>query len=172
MIRTLLPHMMSQKKGHIISFASMASYTGCADLGDYCATKHAVLGMHESLLSELSTRYKDQGGHCIQASIVHPMWARTPLVGSWEKQLVASKTAMLEPRDVAGPVVDHILRGASGSVFVPRHMRYLTIVKGLPDWVGLKMRADLAVSTDMTDIKRKEGAAPVGVKVEESWVKA
>jgi short-subunit dehydrogenase len=173
LIRLLLPRMMAQRKGHIVSIASMASYTGCPGLGDYCATKHAVLGMHETLLVELATRYKDQGGHCIQASIVHPMWARTPLVGSWEKQLAASKTPVLEPKDVAAPVVQHVLRGRSGSVFVPERFRYATIAKGLPDWVGIKSRLDLAASTDVgrqteteterVDVKERKG-------VEESWV--
>ena len=169
LIRLLLPKMMAQKKGHIISIASMASYTGCAGLGDYCATKHAVLGMHETLVTELATRYKNQGGHCIQASIVHPMWAKTPLVGSWETQLVKSKTPLLGPEDVARPVVRHILDGRSGSVFVPERFRYFTILKGLPDWLGIKSRLDLAASTDVGAERivdsHKEG------RVEESWVK-
>ena len=168
LIRLLLPKMMAQKKGHIVSIASMASYTGCAGLADYCASKHAVLGMHESLVSELATRYKDEGGHCIQASIVHPMWAKTPLVGSWEKQLVATKTPLLSTEEVARPVVEHVLRGASGSVFVPERFRYATLVKGLPDWVGLKMRVDLANSTDMKAL----APMPTAEKSpEESWVK-
>jgi all-trans-retinol dehydrogenase (NAD+) len=176
LIRLLLPKMMAQRKGHIVSLASMASYTGCAGLGDYCATKHAVLGMHESLIAELGERYKDQGGHCIQASIVHPMWARTPLVGSWEKQLIASKSAMLEPKDVAAPVVEHVLRGQSGSVFVPKQMRYYTLIKGLPDWMGIKMRQDLAVATDMSRLAAREKAAErewerTMKKPEDSWVK-
>ncbi|EXJ59914.1 hypothetical protein A1O7_04061 [Cladophialophora yegresii CBS 114405] len=172
LIRLLLPRMMAQRKGHIVSIASMASYTGCPSLGDYCATKHAVLGMHETLLAELATRYKDQGGHCVQASIVHPMWARTPLVGSWERQLNASKAPVLEAKDVAAPVVRHVLGGRSGSVFVPERYRYATIAKGLPDWVGIKSRLDLAVNTDVgreleteaLEVKERKG-------VEESWVK-
>ncbi|KAJ9604145.1 hypothetical protein H2200_011668 [Cladophialophora chaetospira] len=169
LLRLLLPKMMAQKKGHIVSIASMASYTGCPGLGDYCATKHAVLGMHETLLAELATRYKEQGGHCIQASIVHPMWAKTPLVGSWESQLIKSKTPLLGPEDVARPVVRHVLDGRSGSVFVPEKMRYATIGKGLPDWVGIKSRLDLAVSTDMSEerVVEKESVR----KVEDSWVK-
>ena len=168
LIRLLLPKMMAQKKGHIVSIASMASYTGCAGLGDYCASKHAVLGMHETLVTELATRYKKQGGHCIQASIVHPMWAKTPLVGSWETQMVKAKTPMLVPEDVARPVVKQVLDGRSGSVFVPERFRYTTIAKGLPDWVGIKSRldlADLAVSGEKVPEKERES------RVEESWIK-
>ena len=73
LIRLLLPKMMAQQKGHIVSIASVASFTGCASLADYCATKSGVLGLHETLIAELGNRYKDQGGHAIQASIVHPL---------------------------------------------------------------------------------------------------
>ncbi|OAP58631.1 hypothetical protein AYL99_07721 [Fonsecaea erecta] len=147
LIRLLLPRMMAQRKGHIVSIASMASYTGCASLGDYCATKAGVLGLHESLVAELGTRYRDRGGHCIQASIVHPMWARTPLVGSWEKQLAASRAAVLEPADVAAPVVAQVLRGRAGSVFVPEKFWVGTLLRALPDWVGVRSRMDTAAAT-------------------------
>jgi all-trans-retinol dehydrogenase (NAD+) len=119
LIRLLLPPMMSQRKGHIVSLASMASYTGVANIGDYCATKAGVLGMHESLVSELGIRYKAMGGHCVQASIIHPLWARTPLVGSWADQMEKRGTPVLEASTVAKAVVRQVLQGRSGSVFVP-----------------------------------------------------
>ncbi|EXJ73289.1 uncharacterized protein A1O5_03049 [Cladophialophora psammophila CBS 110553] len=150
LIRLLLPKMMAQRKGHIVSIASMASYTGCASLADYCATKAGVLGMHESLVAELGTRYKDQGGHCIQASIVHPMWARTPLVGSWERELSRSRASVLEPWEVAARVVRQVLRGRSGSVYVPEKFWVGSLLRGLPDWVGVKSRMGTARATATT----------------------
>ncbi|KAJ8605258.1 hypothetical protein MRB53_041514 [Persea americana] len=38
-VREFLPDMIRAKKGHIISTASMASYTTCAGMVDYCVTK-------------------------------------------------------------------------------------------------------------------------------------
>lgn len=151
LIRLLLPKMMAQRKGHIVSLASMASYTGCASLGDYCATKAAVLGLHESLVQELAHRYKNQGGHCIQASIVHPLWARTPLIGSWEKQLDQSGQPVLTAHEVAGRVVGHVLGGRSGSVFVPHKMVAGALLRGLPDWVALKARVGVSTATAAGD---------------------
>ncbi|KAH0845493.1 hypothetical protein AYO21_09591 [Fonsecaea monophora] len=147
LIRLLLPKMMAQRKGHVVSIASMASYTGCASLGDYSATKAGVLALHETLLAELHTRHASQGGHCVQASIVHPMWARTPLVGTWATQLSRSRQQVLEPVDVAAPVVRHVLRGRSGSVFVPEKFWVGTLLRALPDWVGIKSRIDTARAT-------------------------
>lgn len=147
LIRLILPTMMKQRKGHIVSIASMASYTGQASLGDYCATKAAVLGMHESLVQELKHRYEDQGGHTIQASIVHPMWANTPLVGSWAPELQKSGQPVLTATDVARRVVKQVLRGESGSVFVPEKQLAGSLMRGLPDWAALSVRAGLQSAT-------------------------
>ncbi|KIY02808.1 uncharacterized protein Z520_01273 [Fonsecaea multimorphosa CBS 102226] len=147
LIRLLLPKMMARRKGHIVSIASMASYTGTASLGDYSATKAGVLSLHESLVAELATRHASQGGHCIQASIVHPMWARTPLVGSWEKELARSRAPVLEPTEVASRVVAQVLRARSGSVFVPEKFWVGALLRAMPDWVGVKSRIDTANAT-------------------------
>jgi len=147
LIRLILPTMMKQRKGHIVSIASMASYTGQASLGDYCATKAGVLGMHESLVQELKHRYEDQGGHTIQASIVHPMWANTPLVGSWAPELKQSGQPVLTATHVAEQVVRQVLRGESGSVFVPEKQLAGSIMRGLPDWLALTVRAGLQSAT-------------------------
>jgi len=47
LIREFLPAMLEERKGHIVTLASMASYTGTASLADYSATKAALLGLHE-----------------------------------------------------------------------------------------------------------------------------
>ncbi|KIX07166.1 uncharacterized protein Z518_01819 [Rhinocladiella mackenziei CBS 650.93] len=151
LIRLLLPVMMSQRKGHIVSLASMASYVGVASLVDYSATKAAVLGMHEGLVQELAHRYADHGGHCIQASIVHPIWARTPLIGSWEKELNKSGQHVLTARDVAGGAVRQVLSGRSGSVFFPQWMWMGTLLRFLPDWVALTQRATLHPATQTAE---------------------
>jgi len=35
-LQAFLPDMIRRKKGHVVSIASMASFTGTAGLGDYC----------------------------------------------------------------------------------------------------------------------------------------
>jgi short-subunit dehydrogenase len=42
-VREFLPGMIEAKKGHIISTASMASYTTCAGMVDYCVSKAAAM---------------------------------------------------------------------------------------------------------------------------------
>lgn len=47
LIREFLPGMLAQKKGHIVTVASMASYHTPPGLVNYCASKAAVLALHE-----------------------------------------------------------------------------------------------------------------------------
>ncbi|KIW43279.1 uncharacterized protein PV06_04398 [Exophiala oligosperma] len=148
LLRLLLPVMLRRRKGHVVTLASGASYIGVANLADYSATKAAVLGMHESLVQELAHHRYGPDGHCIQASIVHPTWARTPLIGSWEPELSRSKQFVLTPRDVASKVVAQVLSGRSGSVFVPDKVWQATLVRAVPDWVAMLFRSGLESATN------------------------
>ncbi|EXJ95701.1 hypothetical protein A1O1_00824 [Capronia coronata CBS 617.96] len=196
LIRLLLPHMLAMRKGHIVSLASMASFTGVAGLADYSASKAAVLGLHESLVQELGHRYGgDEGvkggvtntastsasasasastssgtttstlppapppptittppttidpGHTIQASIIHPMWARTPLINTWESALDGSGQPVLTAQDVARRVVDQVLSGRSGSVYIPEKMWTGTLLRVLPEWVAIWIRGGVQNAT-------------------------
>lgn len=53
-IRSFLPRMLeSGQQGHIVNTASMSGLIGMMNLGVYCASKFAVVGMSESLAREL-----------------------------------------------------------------------------------------------------------------------
>ncbi|KAL4744888.1 hypothetical protein BDW72DRAFT_199172 [Aspergillus terricola var. indicus] len=49
LIKEFLPTMLKQQKGHIVSIASVGSYMSGPPLVNYCATKAAVLSLHEGL---------------------------------------------------------------------------------------------------------------------------
>lgn len=73
-IQAFLPHMIEQKKGHIITVASSASFVSCPGMVDYCITKAGVLALHQGLGSELRAMHKCPE---VNLSIVHPSWADT-----------------------------------------------------------------------------------------------
>ncbi|KAL6246145.1 hypothetical protein RBB50_007298 [Rhinocladiella similis] len=160
LLRLLLPTMLSNRKGHVVTLASMASYTGVANLADYSATKAAVLALHESLVQELSHRRYGDNGHCVQASIVHPMWARTPLIGSWEPGLARSRQAVLDPQDVASRVVAQVLAGRSGSVYVPEDSKRGALLRAVPDWIALILRGGFQSATDTAEGPRDPEKVP------------
>ncbi|HEY6533483.1 MAG TPA: SDR family NAD(P)-dependent oxidoreductase [Acidimicrobiales bacterium] len=53
-IRAFVPHLVAQNSGHIVNTASMAGLSNAPWHGPYVASKHAVVGLTESLAFELS----------------------------------------------------------------------------------------------------------------------
>lgn len=44
-----LPAMVKAKRGHFLSVASTMGFVGICHQSDYVATKHGLVGMHESV---------------------------------------------------------------------------------------------------------------------------
>jgi short-subunit dehydrogenase len=53
-IRAVLPHFMARRKGHIVNVSSVLGKRGVPRQAVYCASKAAILGLSESLRSELA----------------------------------------------------------------------------------------------------------------------
>lgn len=51
--RLVLPEMKRLESGHIINVSSIAGTTGIEEMSGYCATKHAVRGISQSLYKEV-----------------------------------------------------------------------------------------------------------------------
>lgn len=63
------------------------------------------------------------------------MWARTAIIKTWQTSLVAHKAPVLEPEQVADAVVEQVLAGRSGYIYLPRHMGLLSGMWGFPVWL-------------------------------------
>lgn len=57
MAKEFLPDMIERNHGHIVTVASMASFSSIPSIASYCATKAGVLAFHECLAGELKSRY-------------------------------------------------------------------------------------------------------------------
>ncbi len=53
-VRSFLPAMLQRRIGHVVNVASLAGLTAPPFLGPYVASKHAVVGLSESLAAELA----------------------------------------------------------------------------------------------------------------------
>jgi NAD(P)-dependent dehydrogenase (short-subunit alcohol dehydrogenase family) len=76
-IRAFLPIMEQQGIGHIVNTASMAGLTPVPGLAPYAATKHAVVGLSESLYLE-----QQAAGSPIGVSVLCPGFVKTDLMVS------------------------------------------------------------------------------------------
>lgn len=54
--KAFLSDMVKRGKGHIVTVGSLTGMLGTYKCTDYSATKHATMGFHESLLTELKVR--------------------------------------------------------------------------------------------------------------------
>lgn len=59
-IREFLPGMIANKRGHIVTIASMAGLAGVPGLSDYCASKYGAVAIDESVRLELQQKGLDR----------------------------------------------------------------------------------------------------------------
>jgi NAD(P)-dependent dehydrogenase (short-subunit alcohol dehydrogenase family) len=107
-------------RGHIVQLASICGKGGFPGVATYCATKHAVVGLTETLRAELR-------GTGIEFHQVLPIGVNTELY-SGVQQARGFKTP--EPEDVANTIVE-LLQTGKFEAFVPRAVGVLTHLQGL-----------------------------------------
>lgn len=155
-LKAFLPDMVAKNKGHIVTVASVASFIGAGAMGDYCATKAAVLAFHEGgyflsygcgntkqlavLNVELRHKYKAPN---VLTTSVHPNWVRTPLLAPFQGTLEAAGSAILEPEDVVEAIARQIFSCAGGQVILPTHLEMVSALRGFPNWLQEAVRSSL-----------------------------
>ena len=105
--------------GHIVNIASLAGRAAAPGLATYVATKHAVIGLSESVRAELR-------GTGVEISVVMPGLVRTELIAGLKD---ARGVKTLAPEDVANEIVS-ALEVPRFDVFVPRSTGPLIAVTG------------------------------------------
>ena len=81
-IRAFLPAMLAHdEEGHVINTGSLASFNGNGDHAPYCSSKAAVLGLSQSLYSEMEAMMTGIG-----VSIVCPGMVATRINESWRNR--------------------------------------------------------------------------------------
>jgi len=129
--RAFLPAMLRRGRGRLVFMASAAGLTGVPGMAVYSATKHAVVGLAESLRLELRQVRSPVG-----VTVVCPSYVRTPLfAGARPPRLLP----WLEPKGLAAKILSAVERGRP-------HLREPLLVKALPalkllptpllDWAG------------------------------------
>ncbi len=127
-IRSFVPILLEQDEAHIVNTASMAGLVALPMATPYTVTKHAVVGLSESLLLELEII-----GSTIGVSVLCPGWVKTSLVDAQRNKpaYVRTDTSQevgaftehardlmqtligngMDPDTVAGQVVDAVSNG-------------------------------------------------------------
>ena len=87
--KAFLPSMIANKHGHLVTMGSSAGLVGVRGLSEYCASKFACIGFHESIQTELHVMgLSDQ----IHTTLVNPYYINTGMFNG-----VTSKNKILLP---------------------------------------------------------------------------
>lgn len=138
-VQEFLPDMISRKKGHIMSTASLASFVGLAGMVDYSCTKAALVAFHEGLTQELKHRYRSPQ---IKTTIVHPGWTRTRITAPLEEGIRSTRAPIVEPEDVAQAMVRQIIAAKSGQIVLGPSV--VASIRAFPIWLQEFVRDRMA----------------------------
>lgn len=118
-IRAVLPHMLTQRNGQIVTVASVAGKLATPKSSGYAASKFAVIGFMQSLREELK-------GSGISVSTVNPGPVRTPFFqradpsGHYQRSI---ERFMVTPESVAEALL-RICRTREAEITIPRYMNF------------------------------------------------
>jgi len=120
-IKSFMPDMILNKKGHIVNVASIAGHSGMNKLVDYCSSKFAAVGIDDALKVEL----KVQGhGDYIHTTVVCPYYISTGMFAGVQSKIIP----ILEPDFVAESTVQGIITNKP-QVIVPWWCAFLVSAK-------------------------------------------
>jgi NAD(P)-dependent dehydrogenase (short-subunit alcohol dehydrogenase family) len=94
-LRAFLPPILRQRSGHVVNVSSLAGLTAPPFLGPYVASKHAVVGLSESLAAELALIRS-----AIRVSVVCPGHVQSRIVESECNRPAAFAAASKTPADM------------------------------------------------------------------------
>jgi 3-dehydrosphinganine reductase len=109
-IKAVVPHMIEQRAGHIVTVSSVAGFMGVFGYSAYGPSKYAVLGLSETLRSELKP-------HGISVSVLIPPDTDTPQLREEDKykpaetRLISGTISPASPEKVAQALVEGIEQG-------------------------------------------------------------
>ncbi len=114
-IRSFVPALIAQGTGHVVNTASLAGWAAVPTMGPYCASKHAVLAISDSLRTEL-----DASGAGVGVSVLCPGMLNTAIMSSernWPERLGRPPEIPSDP--VTQQVRQILVEGTTGGGIAP-----------------------------------------------------
>jgi all-trans-retinol dehydrogenase (NAD+) len=142
-IREFLPGMVKRNCGHVVNMASAAGMVGVRQLTDYCASKSAVVGLHEALRMELK---KSAPG--VRTTLVCPFYVNTGMFYGVRTRF-SWLLPILEPERAAETIVRGIEKDRP-QIVMPWFVRCLPILRALPQGVFDRLMDLVGVNDSMT----------------------
>lgn len=132
MLQAFVPEMVRRGSGHVVNICSMAGKVAVPNLGPYCATKFAFVGITDSLRQELK-------GTGVRFTIVNPGYIST---GMFEGSKPPFITRWQDPQRVTDALLDAVKKNKA-EVFLPHFIGWLCGFSrglGMPRFVDVVFR--------------------------------
>ncbi|KAF9569259.1 NAD(P)-binding protein [Agrocybe pediades] len=159
-LKAFLPSLLKRKAGHIVTMSSALGMTGVAQMADYCASKAAVIGLHESLRYELDKRYQCPQ---IRTTLVCPGHVLTPMFKTVKFPnfpLFGFFCPSVQPVTVVKKIIAALDDQHSQTILLPFYTNFIPYIGHLPsflrDFVQWVSGADYA----MRDFVKISGRRP------------
>ncbi len=121
MMQAFMPGMVRRGSGHVVNISSTAGKVGVANLGGYCASKFAVIGLTDAARAEAA-------GTGVRFTIINPGYIRTGMFAGSKPSFI---TRWLEPQAVADALVRALKRGDAEVCVPPFPVRMAAFARGL-----------------------------------------
>ncbi len=135
--QAVLPYMYARRTGQIVTVASLAGLLPFQNMGGYCASKYALVGLFETLQVEL-------GGSGIRCALICPGPSLTNFMEHADIKKYPRVTRMLpwpKAEDVAATIVRAIQRRTDGRVTIPKlAIPFVIVARLFPGLTRLVMR--------------------------------
>jgi len=130
-----MQRMIPRNSGHIVNIASQAGKTGVPGIATYSATKHAVVGLSESVRAELR-------GRAVEISCVMPTVVNTELTAGvgqkWVKPVEATDVAVATVDALEVPRFDVYVPKSNGAILRAAQL----MPRPMAEWVSRTMGTD------------------------------
>lgn len=154
--RAFLPPMIRRGEGHLVTMASAAGLIGVPGLSDYCASKFAAVGFHESLRAEL--RRTAPG---VRSTLVCPFFVNTGMFAGVRTRF-PRLLPILRPETVAAATIRAVERDRA-VVVRPRFVHSLKLLRLLPGgWLDpIAAFFGIHAAMDTFEGRPRPGAEPI-----------
>jgi all-trans-retinol dehydrogenase (NAD+) len=149
MMQAFVPRASMRGRGHVVNICSVAGKVGNPLMGGYCATKHALVGITDTIRMELY-------GRGVRFTIVNPGYVKT---GMFEGAKLPFITAWQTPQKVADAVLRAVQKNQA-EVCVPAFdVRLIAFLRGLAlpklvDFMFHVLRQEKSMTTWKKDASR------------------
>lgn len=155
-LKEFLPAMVEKKRGHIVTVSSTMGQTSVAQMTDYVASKHAIVGLHESLRFELDSIYKTPFVRTTLVTTGH-LQETSMFSGIHYNAFARFFAPTVSTKKVADAVVDALDNQESRTVAIPWFAAVVPVLRLLPSFMRDGVQALLGANHSMTTAPR---AAP------------